>query len=278
MAKYNIENAVLTVNKGVLIRVDYTSPIDVLVIPEKVGKQEIHSIQRAFRNESLTDKKNKPAINTVILNDNITFVDEESFFRATVKNVVWSKSCKTIPNACFAESDIETISNIENVESIEVSAFQATRQLKDFIWPKSCLTVPCSCFCTSGLQSITGLENVESIENNAFAYSKINSIEWPEKAKTVSTACFFKSQVGKIAGLDGVISVEPAAFAECHNLTELAFGYALNLFHYSAFSSRFLKKMDMRASSLVDMELFDYIKHAAEENNAEYLLPYFIGD
>lgn len=50
-------------------------------------------------------------------------MSEAAFEGSTVKTVKWSKGCGKIPSYCFYRSDIEEITNVENVCEIGESAF-----------------------------------------------------------------------------------------------------------------------------------------------------------
>ena len=127
---------------------------------------------------------------------------------------VWMPKCKTIPDNSFGNSEIETISNIENVEIIENDAFWACERLTHFNWPLKCKIIPAGCFSISGLESISGIESVEEIEEHAFCGTKLTTFTWPRKCKVIPATCFARTPLKSINGIDDVEIIEATAFED----------------------------------------------------------------
>lgn len=108
---------------------------------------------------------------------NAAFLDTEALSRIGAQafrntpvliEVVWPQNCLTIPDRCFYESNIKTISNIQNVKEVGAHAFEDSK-INKMEWPKNCSTIPEYCFWNCGIEELTGLECVQTIERGAFA-------------------------------------------------------------------------------------------------------------
>lgn len=111
--------------------------------------------------------------NKIVVDDNISVIDEGAFKRSAVNEVVWPASCCCIPRNCFNDSDIRKLSNIEHITSIGERAFMWSR-IPFISWPQNCTVIPEACFCKSSLEEIVGLGVVERIDNLAFARTSLS--------------------------------------------------------------------------------------------------------
>ena len=129
--------------------------------------------------------------NIIVISDEIDCIHQGAFHGASVNHVVWPAACKAIPDNCFLDSFVKTVSNIEHVESIGKMAFGFANCIKqiDFsaspitnmgecafegatadsiIWPTDCSYIPNLCFFNSSVKSISNLNNVKTIGERAF--------------------------------------------------------------------------------------------------------------
>lgn len=68
---------------------------------------------------------------TVAISNEITAIQPRAFSRASVKKVIWPKSCPIIPERCFAFSSVENVLNLASVKEIHILAFARTKKLKE---------------------------------------------------------------------------------------------------------------------------------------------------
>lgn len=104
---------------------------------------------------------------------------------ANISEIVWSSSCKTIPNSCFHGSQIESVKNIDRVEIVGTSAFYGTLRLRSLVWPSSCKVIPMCCFSHSGITHINNLQHITNILDFAFANSSLTELDLSSSALSV---------------------------------------------------------------------------------------------
>ena len=149
----------------------------------------------------------------IIIPNTVTTIMPQAFNEATVGEVVWSSSCKEIPEDCFRGSSITKISNIEDVEKVGVGAFKDSN-IREMEWPKKCKHIPMLCFCGSELVKLSQTKDVEKIGRSAFRECCLKMFAWPPNCKTVPKYCFFASRLEEIWGIENVEKIEESAFGE----------------------------------------------------------------
>ena len=211
--KYSIED-----EEGSLIEFNVamkkgTSIIDELRILLVADGQKIHiSDQIKIMFDKLKDQGIEN-IKSLLIEDGITTIAPSSFAKIDIKidQVCWPASCTVIPDHCFYDSNIESITGTDFVTTIGEGAFQCSR-LKTFKWPPLCREIPPSCFSLSSLEDITGIDNTTEIGDFAFEYSRIKMFHWPIACNKIPINCFYKTPLEKITGMKKVDAIGRSAF------------------------------------------------------------------
>lgn len=146
-------------DKGVLKKMHNDLPNEGVMIPRVLPSGDvITAIGARFIQGEAFDK--------IDISDEITWVKANAFKYANVRAVRWSAGCKKIPDNCFEESTIETLTGIEKVRDIEDGAFMFSH-LSSIVWPKHCTVIPKNCF-KGCILSISNIEKVLYICDGAF--------------------------------------------------------------------------------------------------------------
>ena len=214
----------IALNKG-------TSIIDELKIPSVVDGKTISHISTTFR-EAFFKLKGKgiSEIKNVLIEEGITSVGIKAFASIGIKidKVCWPASCAVIPDYCFYNSDIESITGTDFVTTVGKGAFGRTH-VTTFEWPPLCKEIPEGCFDGSSLIEITGIDQVNNIGKLAFSETRLQTFSWPPKCKTIPLFCFCSTPLKNITGIDRVEKIEGLAFCgtklqrfswpqKCHNI------------------------------------------------------------
>ena len=161
-------------------------------IPSTVGGVKIESIgnlKDTFRNLYAHGVKQ---IKKLIIENGIKKMAEFAFADIVIEidTVYWPKSCTVIPLFSFSRSNIKSIVGVENVEKIELAAFQETL-LKYFNWPERCKVVSSHCFYKChALEQLVGLEEVADIGIAAFNETALKTFCWPASVSATETCLF----------------------------------------------------------------------------------------
>ena len=197
----------IALNKG-------TSIIDELKIPSVVDGKTISHISTTFR-EAFFKLKGKgiSEIKNVLIEEGISSVGIKAFASIGIKidKVCWPASCAVIPDYCFYNSDIESITGTDFVTTVGKGAFGRTH-VTTFEWPPLCKEIPEGCFDGSSLIEITGIDQVNNIGKLAFSETRLQTFSWPPKCKTIPLFCFCSTPLKNITGIDRVEKIEGNAF------------------------------------------------------------------
>lgn len=152
---------------------------------------------------------------TLKIDDDIGIVIRSAFAHAIgIDELIWSNSCKSIPNSCFEYSKIKRISNIDNVEVVSEKAF-VNSDFDSINWPLKCKKIPEFCFYGGKLKRIFNIDHVTEIGIYAFAYSDINTLKWPHDCNFVPLGCFFQSHLEELTLPDTVSVISQGSFSSC---------------------------------------------------------------
>lgn len=130
-------------------------------------------------------------------------------------------SIKTIGGFAFAEGGLEEILLPNEIESIDVGAFSATK-LKSVNIPKGIKTIYWSTFQScKNLTEITIPEGVERIEVDAFESCKaLKRVTLPSTLKFIGNGAFYNTAIESI-DLPAVEKIEGNAFGRCKRLSSI---------------------------------------------------------
>lgn len=183
-----------TISDGKLIEMKHSGKAVDVFIPHKLPTgHSIIALGEKFCESSYG------SYDKIVVDNDISIVEEGAFMHSAVKEVVWPASCCCIPRNCFNRSDVQKLSNIEHVVSIGERAFMWS-DLSFMSWPKNCTVVPEACFCKSSLEEIVGLGVVEHIDKLAFARVKLSKpIDLSGcTVLTLSESAFLKQDLQKV--------------------------------------------------------------------------------
>lgn len=178
-------------DEGALMTMRNSGAARDIVIPRKLPNGiEIVSISRIFCYGAFTK---------VTISDEISTISPYAFLHSYVDSVVWPASCYRIPESCFRNSRIKSISNIEHVTEIAKTAFHESH-IKSFSWPSECLKIPYMCFSSSHLETISNVDSVWSIDSLAFSDLKcLQSLDLSSSVVSlISQSAFYKTAKDKI--------------------------------------------------------------------------------
>lgn len=194
-------------DSGTLQRVEMHSECESVYIPHKLEDgTEIRNIAAGSCSGHYDE---------IIISDEICNIDDMAFSKSKVRSVVWSKGCTRIPDGCFEDSSICSITNIDEVEVVGERAFDGS-ELTSIKWPSKCGHIPKLCFAnTFSLEDISNIEHVTRIDYGAFACSGLAHFVWPSKCTEVPVSCFEGGYLVEIEGLDNVTAAGELAFANC---------------------------------------------------------------
>ena len=169
-----------------------------------------HILPEGDRIDTLTDEFTNDWFHRITIDDDIT-VQDHAFYFAHVKEVVWPTNCTTIPTGCFLNSDIEKITNIQNVTQIEEAAFKGT-SITEFEWPSGCTEIPWRCFGTSSIERLLNTDNITQVGEYAFEFCRIGQFKWPSKCRVIPKGCFFSCPIKSITNIENVLFIGSEAF------------------------------------------------------------------
>ena len=287
----------ITLTKG-------TTIIDELKLPSVVDGKPISHIATTIRKAFFKLKeKGISEIKNVVIEEGITSVCREAFARIWIRinRVCWPASCTVIPDYCFYNSHIESITGTGSVTIIGTGAFSATH-VKIFEWPSLCKEIPDDCFAVSSLERITGIDMamVKNIGLEAFLGTKLQTFMWSPKCKSIPKGCFMGCRkLEQIDGLEGVTDIGKKAFLGtaikvfrwpenvsatgivsfldcCDNLEEIRFeGTGIKDIDLKYFLSlKSIKKIDLSQLGAVNLRGTDIPECA--EIKKKLLLPYYV--
>lgn len=137
-----------------------------------------------------------------------------------VGEIVIPDNVKTIGYRCFAESDVITISGMEQVECLGNQAFSNT-SLLDNVQLDSVVSIGQYCFQNSSVISVSSLKNVTYMGDHAFqGASRLESAELGS-LKSIGKETFADCINLKDLDLSGVELIYPYAFQNCVSLESL---------------------------------------------------------
>lgn len=174
----------------------------------------------------------------------IKTINKKAFRGSCISNISWPKECICIPEKCFFDSALESISGIEgvkyigcyafnnsnlsgeldlsntNIEEIEEGAFYNCHALDRVVWPAQCTDIPSSCFYSTRLTSIANINKVEFIGEYAFAYTGISRLDLSKtEVEYVGGWAFFSCTALKEVIWNKSCTVIPSfCFASCDAL------------------------------------------------------------
>jgi hypothetical protein len=186
----------------------------------------------------------------LVIDDNISTIQQRAFIGAYIGTLVWPKSCHTIQESTFKGAFIEHYEGMEDVTEIKQNAFRNNFVLKSFDFPKGCTKVPANCFegCER-MSYITGLENVTEIGEEAFTDCRaLEEFDWPAGCSEIPDMCFFRNI----------------------NLSELKISSPVTRIGRSALNETALKEINLSESLICDVD--DTIK----DSNIFLKLPFYM--
>ena len=258
-----------------------TTIIDELKIPSVVDGTPISHISTTLR-EAFFKLKGKgiSEIKNVLIEEGISSISIRAFANIDIKidNVCWPASCTVIPDYCFFNSHIESITGIDFVTIIGEYAF-ALSYVQTFSWPQTCKAIPGYCFYASYIESLIGVEEVEVIGESAFGCSNLLKFAWPPKCQNIPNDCFRECDcLEQIEGIEEVTDIGYGAFRSsaikkflwpagvsaaetseflggCEHLEEIFFeGTGIKTVDLEKFfSSKNIKKIDLSGCSAVNL-------------------------
>ena len=137
--------------------------------------------------------KSNKNIKSIKLSDNITEVEKGAFsFCMNLKTVVFSKNVTEIKDDTFTATAIESITNLDGVTSIGMSAFDSCPYLTSITFSNSLKYIDSSAFILcSSLEEITIGDNVEYIGSAAFLLcNKLEKIIIPLTTNNIGSNAF----------------------------------------------------------------------------------------
>ncbi|MCM1062754.1 MAG: leucine-rich repeat domain-containing protein, partial [Eubacterium sp.] len=109
------KNLELEIDDGVLCSMhNGGTPCEVIIPKVLPNGEQINKIGVEFL---------KGEYKLVVIPDEITEVAEKAFKSATVDEVVWSASCKVIPDHCFHKCTLKKLTNTDKVAEVQSYAF-----------------------------------------------------------------------------------------------------------------------------------------------------------
>lgn len=181
LKKVRTDECTYFINNSSLIAIEiYNNTPNVLKIPGALSSDV--AINRIVSKLEWinSDPNHRKPINKLIIDDNISEIDEQAFVKIPVKELHWPSSCSVIPEACFVQNEyVETVTGIDHVQEIGESAFKDSH-LKSITWPKNCFIVPLKCFMGSSLEKIDGLSAVKKICRRAFTDTNLKNLDFSD--------------------------------------------------------------------------------------------------
>lgn len=125
-----------------------------------------------------------------VTHDNI--LPQQMFKYAVIKTVILPRSILEIEPSVFPDSQLQTITMFEGLETIGSSSFRHCQQLKSLVFPSTLKTIRESAFSLCyALASIEMKNGVEYIGNSAFRYAKeLTYVRIPASVKWIDTMAF----------------------------------------------------------------------------------------
>ena len=143
-----------------------------------------------------------------------------AFYEVDAEEVVWPDTCGYIPFGCFQNSNIGTISNIDQVVVVGECAFRGAK-IGDIIWPSKCKEMPAQCFSSCHIRALYNTEHIVLIGEGAFYKGKIKYFNWPQGCPVIPDYCFQGSDIETLSGINNIKTIGYSAFSEAYNLKEL---------------------------------------------------------
>lgn len=144
----------------------------------------------------------------------------------SIESVVWPSAALTVGSSTFNGcTALKEVIGLENVTTINSSAFRDCKSLETFSWPVGVKTVNNYTFagCES-LKSVTGMDAVTSMGTYVFQNcSSLETFAWPAAVKTIGNYTFDGcTSLTAVTGIDNVITIGSYAFKGCSSMTEFA--------------------------------------------------------
>lgn len=244
------EGVIFHVDGNKLIKLEARkNQIKEIIVPHEFPfdypKRIIDSIRDCKISKPFFLKDFNKSVNRIVLSDGITQVDEKAFYQTHFKEVVWPATCCEIPKDCFADSDLKTISGIDNVSSIgehafaysklrsieisknvseiKLGAFQNT-PLSNIVFKGEIKKIGAYAFNHVFLDDIIIPDSCSEIGNGAFAYCEcLESVTWPASCRVVPSECFVGCRKLRqlLPGFKDIFSISFMAFSDTPRLTNI---------------------------------------------------------
>lgn len=169
-----------------------------------------HNFPTGERIDYLAEEFCEESFDKVIIDEGIR-ISANAFQRALINEVVWPKSCKTIPTCCFYNSNVEKVTNIEHVTKIGAAAFYGS-DIEEFIWPSGCFEIPAKCFRSSCLKKLLNIDHITKIGPSVFTFCEMDNFVWPSNCPTVPRECFLGTLLTSITNTECIKNIEINAF------------------------------------------------------------------
>ena len=278
---------------------------------EEIEELTIPSIVKDIKVESIADLRTAfwklyqhgvKKIGHLIIENGVEKIEEYAFTRIKIGigTFHWPKTCPTISEGCFLESNITNVIGIEDVKEIKKCAFEKSK-IRTFSWPGNCKVIPIECFCgCTKLEIIENIEQVTQIGSCAFSFTRLKKFSWPSKCKVVPWKCFFDCKFfSQISGLEEVADIYYGAFTgtalttfgwpenvsatgivsfldDCDNLEEIRFeGTGIKDIDLECLGGlKNVKKIDLSRCGAVN--LLNATDPQYAEDKGKLILPYYV--
>lgn len=194
-----LPEGVLTIPKNAL---SYNEDVQKLILPSTVTAVCDYACDNCI------------SLNTVMLNDGLTYIGEGAFAYSGVTSITIPGSVDIITDFAFAYcDDLETVVLNEGTNSIGERAFMNTG-INSIVIPSTVKEIGSTAFnCCRDLKQLTLAEGLERIGRGAFEYSRLESVDIPSTVQEIEDLAFYgykKLAVAKIRNPETIVA--PSAF------------------------------------------------------------------
>lgn len=182
------------VEDSTLTRIVYTNDCD-----DYINLTIPHEFSDGTTIDSIYLEEFSGSFGKVVISDGIKKIGDSSFMGSSIFELMWPASCPEIPEYCFYNSEIETVTGIENVTVLKEGAF-----------------------CQSSLAEIKGeFASLKEIGPYAFQGSNLKTFEIPESCSLGSWAFRSCELLTSVKLPSTCCEVPDYCFSECQRLTNI---------------------------------------------------------
>lgn len=215
------------------------------------------------------NSKCKQTVKKVVIEDGVTAIGKEVFWKAAVTEVVIPDSVMRIGSSAFTDTPITSVTIPDSVTEMGQNVFARCQNLSSVTLPKNLSAIPENMFqeCTS-LTNIQIPESVTTIGSYAFGKCGLTSITIPDEVTYIGDRAFWTCPLTQITIPASVTEWKCGALEDCDSLTDVTFLGDTDMNHIQDWVWRLLS-MPITIHAPAGSVIEGYVNRQIAENGAK---------